>query len=196
MEKRTKSRFSAEQNTPIVLDMPSGSDMSNIGEVLEEKLHHTEALPLEMNNVSDNEEEEADKSETDTEEQTSGTGYNTQGRTYRWRKKHPPTYPTQVYESSFSHVPDNVAQRTPFKYFKQFWDDEITNMLVKQTNFHSVEKSGVNISTDEDGIEKLVAVQMLMSIVTMPRYEMYWSEATRYEPVASKGTKSCENFCI
>ena len=26
---------------------------------------------------------------------------------------------------------------------------------------------------------------MLMSIVKMPRFEMYWSEATRYEPVKS-----------
>ena len=37
----------------------------------------------------------------------------------------------------------------------------------------------------KDEIEKLLAVQMLMSIVKMPRFEMYWSEATRYEPVKS-----------
>ena len=60
-------------------------------------------------------------------------------------------------------------------------------MLVKQTNLlrYSVEKLGVNICTDEHGIEKLLAVQMLMSIVKMPQYQMYWSEATYYEPVAS-----------
>lgn len=45
--------------------------------------------------------------------------------------------------------------------------------------------SGVSINTSKDEIEKLLAVQMLMSIVKMPRYEMYWSEQTRYEPVAS-----------
>ena len=76
MEKRTKIRFSAEQSTQIILDMPSDSDVSNLGEISEEELYHTEALPLEINNVSDNEEEEADESETDTEEQTNGTKYN------------------------------------------------------------------------------------------------------------------------
>ena len=88
-------------------------------------------------------------------------------------------------ENSFSPVPDDVAQWTPLKYFKQFWNDKITNMLVKQTNLHSAEQSGVNINTYKDEIEKHIAVQLLMSIVKMPRYEMYWSEATRYEPVAS-----------
>ena len=58
-------------------------------------------------------------------------------------------------------------------------------MLVKQTNLYSVKKSGVNINTNKDEIENLLGVQMVMSVVKMPRYEMYWSEATRYEPVAS-----------
>ena len=46
MEKRTKIKFSAEQATQIILDMPSDSDMSHLGEVSEEELHHTEDLPL------------------------------------------------------------------------------------------------------------------------------------------------------
>ena len=82
MEKRTKIRFSTEQSTQIILDMPSDSDVSNLGEISEEELYHTEALPLEINNVSDNEEEEADESETDTEEQTNGTKYNIKRRIY------------------------------------------------------------------------------------------------------------------
>ena len=73
----------------------------------------------------------------------------------------------------------------PLKYFKQFWDDEITNMLVKQTNLYSIEKSRVNINTNKDEIENLLAVQMLMSNLKMPRCEMYWSEATRYELAGS-----------
>ena len=45
-------------------------------------------------------------------------------------------------------------------------------MLVKQTNLYRVEKSGMNINTDKDGTEKLLAVQMVMSIVKMQRYKM------------------------
>ena len=88
MRKRTKIRFSVEQATQIILDRPSDPDMTDLGEVSEEEeLHHIEALPFEINSVSDDEEEEVDESETDTEEQTNGTGYNIQGRTYPWRKK-------------------------------------------------------------------------------------------------------------
>ena len=58
-------------------------------------------------------------------------------------------------------------------------------MLVKQTNLYSIEKSRVNINTNKDEIENLLAVQMLMSILKMPRCEMYWSEATRYELAGS-----------
>ena len=101
------------------------------------------------------------------------------------KKKHPPTWPTQVNENSFSPVPDDVAQWIPLKYFKQFWDDEIKNMLVKQINLYSIEKTGVNINTYKDEIEKLLALQMHMSIVKMPPFEMYWREATCYEPFAS-----------
>ena len=121
MEKRTKIRFSAEQATQIILDMLSDSDMSDLGEVSEEEeLHHTDTLSLEINK-----EEEVDEGETDTEEQTNGTGCNIQGRTHRWRKKYPPTCHTQVNENSISPVTDDVAPWTPLKYFKQFWDDEI-----------------------------------------------------------------------
>ena len=101
--------------------MPSDSDMSDLEEVSEEEeLHHTDPLPLEINIVSDNEEEEVDECETDTEVQTNGNGYNIQGRTYQWRKKHPATCPTQVNMNSFSPVPNDVSQWTPLKYFKQF----------------------------------------------------------------------------
>ena len=76
MRKIAKIKFSAEQATKIILDMPSGSDMSDLGDISEEdKLHHTEALPLEIINVFDDEEKEVYESKTDTEEQTNGPGY-------------------------------------------------------------------------------------------------------------------------
>ena len=71
-----KIRYSAEQATKIILDMPSDSDMSDLGDISEEdKLHHTETLPLEIINVFDDEEKEVYESKTDTEEQTNGPWY-------------------------------------------------------------------------------------------------------------------------
>ena len=71
-------------------------------------------------------------------------------------------------------------------------------MVVKQTNFCSVEKSGASINTNKDKIEKFLSIQMLMSIVKMPRYGMYWSQETCYEPISStlslKWYKKYANF--
>ena len=89
-------------------------------------------------------------------------GYSRQVKTYQWQKKHHPTCPTQVNENLFSHVLHDIAEWTPLNYFKQIWKDEIANVLVKQTN---IENSEVDIYTHKDEIEKLVAVQMLISTI-------------------------------
>ena len=95
MDKRTKIRFSAQEATQIILDMLSDSNILDLAEISkEEEIHHTEALSLEVTDVTDDEEEEVDEGKTESEEQTNGTGYNMQGRTYLRRKKHPPTCPT------------------------------------------------------------------------------------------------------
>ena len=76
MGKIAKIRFSAEKATKIIFDMPSDSDMSDLGDISEEdKLHHTETLPLEIINVFDDEEKEVYESKSDTEEQTNGPWY-------------------------------------------------------------------------------------------------------------------------
>ena len=106
-------------------------------------------------------------------------------RVFRWRKAEPPQFHRDVVEDSFSPVPEDFAKWTPLRFFKQFWDDEIMNMVVIQTNLYSVQKSGSSINTTKEDIEQFIGIQMLMSIVKLPRYEMYRSTETRYEPIAS-----------
>lgn len=56
---------------------------------------------------------------------------------------------------------------------------------VKQITLYSVGKSGASINTNKDEIERFCGIQMLMSIVKMPRYDMYWSQEIQYEPISS-----------
>ena len=44
-----------------------------------------------------------------------------------------------------------------------------------------MEKAGESIKTTKEEIERFIGVQILMSIVKLPRYEMYWSLETRAE---------------
>ena len=70
-------------------------------------------------------------------------------------------------------------------YFRKFWNNDITEWLVDQTNLYSMEKTGESFKTNKEGVEKFIGVQVLVSIVKRPRYEMYWSLETSVEQVTS-----------
>ena len=76
-------------------------------------------------------------------------------------------------------------------YFRKFWSDDITERLVDQTNLYSVDKTGESIKITEEEMERFIGIQMLMSIVKLPRYEMYWSLETRVEQVTSLFSSKC-----
>ena len=103
---------------------------------------------------------------------------------YWWRKKEPPVL-NLLEIDPFSQPPENVDKWTPLTYFRKFWSDDITERLVDQTNLYSVEKTGESIKTTKEEMERFIGVQMLMSIVKLPRYEMYWSLETHVEQVTS-----------
>ena len=69
-------------------------------------------------------------------------------------------------------------------------------MIVKQITLYSVEKSGASINTNKSEIERFRDIPILMSIVKMPRYDMYWSQETQYYPVSSASSlKRYKNIC-
>ena len=68
-------------------------------------------------------------------------------------EKRIPHLHTQVAQNSFSPVPDDLIKWTSLKYFKQFWSDEITGLLVNQTNLYSAQKTGISINTNNAEIE-------------------------------------------
>ena len=68
---------------------------------------------------------------------------------------------------------------SPIEYFKIFWDDTITQGLAKETNLYSVQASGKSINTSFHEIEQFLGIQMKMSLVCLPSYDMYWSNEFR-----------------
>ena len=71
------------------------------------------------------------------------------------------------------------------QYFKKFWNDNIIENLDTQTNIYSVQKSGKCIDTNEQEIERFIGIQMLMSIISLPSNELYWSKDFRVDFVAN-----------
>ena len=60
------------------------------------------------------------------------------------------------------------------QYFKKFWSINITENLATQTNIYSVQESGKCTDTNAQEIERFIGIQMLMSIISLPSYELYW----------------------
>ena len=89
-----------------------------------------------------------------------------------------------LFTDNFSLPPVQFDEMTPLNFFKMFWDDSITDILVEQTNLYSVQITGRSIDTNRNEMEQFLGIHMLMSIVNLPSYQMYWANETRYAPVA------------
>ena len=76
---------------------------------------------------------------------------------------------------------------TPIDYIEMFWKDDLNELISEQTNLYSVQQSGKSISTAPKEIEQLIGVQMQMSIIKLPRYDMYWASETKIENIFTSG---------
>ena len=47
-----------------------------------------------------------------------------------------------------------------------------------------MQKDCAAVSTSKGEIEQFIGMQVLMSVVQLPKYEMYWANETRYAPIA------------
>ena len=180
MESRSKDRYNTEEAVQYILEPGSDSELSELSsddECPDEEvsiLHEPEALEEETVNGTGDEKSYANGAEDSPDAET----------VFKWRKKEPAAVDI-TFSGTELTCPDNVNELNPFMYFKMFWEDGITQNIVEQTNLHSVQQTGSSILTTKDEIETFFGLQMKMSIVKMPNYEMYWENQTRYEQVAS-----------
>ena len=91
-------------------------------------------------------------------------------RVYRWRHRD-----IQEVRSNFCTNEQIRDVKEPLEYFKDFWTDELTNLVVEQTNLYSVQQSGANVNTSKDEMEKFFGMHVKMGIVKLPTYVSYWS---------------------
>lgn len=91
---------------------------------------------------------------------------------YNWRKKETPTSMIN-HSNNFSLAPDDFDALSPADYFAKFFDDKIFRKLVEETNLYSVQKCGSNINTNLKEMQQFFGMNMLMSVVKMPKFELY-----------------------
>jgi len=65
----------------------------------------------------------------------------------RWRHVAPPSATVEFTGAEFSVPPDNFDSLSPHDIFSTFWSNEITQLIVEQTNLYSVLKNGQSVKT-------------------------------------------------
>ena len=65
-----------------------------------------------------------------------------------------------------------------YTYLKMFWKYELNTLISEQINLYSVFKTSKSINTNTQKILQLIGLQMLMSILNLPAYNMYWVNNT------------------
>ena len=71
------------------------------------------------------------------------------------------------------------------QYLKKFWSNNITENLFTQTNIYLVQRFGKCIDRNALEIERFICIQMLMSIISLPSYELYWSKDLHVDFIAN-----------
>ncbi len=84
----------------------------------------------------------ADKYNPGCENEATETTTKRKARQYRWRKKEPRVVDTEFKGAGFSKREHYVEETSPLSYFKLFWDDNMVENLVEQTNLYSVQQEG------------------------------------------------------
>ncbi|CAB4019574.1 Hypothetical predicted protein [Paramuricea clavata] len=105
-----------------------------------------------------------------------------QKKSFRWRKKDMPQS-----DGSFDLKEDDIEEpKSPLEYFRQFWPDEINNLIVEQTNLYSTQKTDTSINTNKKETEQLIRMHLKMCIIQLPSYKLYWSQKMRYPAIADQ----------
>lgn len=97
------------------------------------------------------------------------------------RKKDLPVF-EKHHEEVFTDRENEV--NIPYKYFKQFFTDDLLRLFVDNTNLYSTQKSGKSINTNIDEMSTFIGMEVMMGLVKQPTFSDYWSNAMCYPAIA------------
>jgi len=85
---------------------------------------------------------------------------------------------------SLQYVFDS-EEHSPLQYFKRYFDTDIIEIIVDQTNLSSAQQTTLSVNTNVNEIEQFCGALLYMGIVSMPSYTDFWAQTTNCEKVTS-----------
>ncbi|XP_051948067.1 piggyBac transposable element-derived protein 2-like [Xyrauchen texanus] len=82
-------------------------------------------------------------------------------------------------------LPDSDTIKQPVDYFRQFFDTELLDLIVNQSNLYSTQENPNRaLKLDQKELEQFIGTVLYMSVIRLPHSRIYWSNAFRVEQVA------------
>ncbi|KAK2711212.1 hypothetical protein QYM36_012403 [Artemia franciscana] len=75
---------------------------------------------------------------------------------------------------------------TPLKYFQTFFDDELLELIVEQSNLFALQTEGCNLCLTVEQLKVFMSIILLLGVIRVPYYRMHWEAASRYPQIAEK----------
>lgn len=100
---------------------------------------------------------------------------------FRWRREKF-TYEVQLPPGEESTASEDGV---PLNYFRKFFTEELTDMIVTETNRYSAQRNGESGTrvTSRD-IKDFLSIEISMGVIKLGGWKKYWSEETRVPRVA------------
>ncbi|XP_047239310.1 piggyBac transposable element-derived protein 2-like [Girardinichthys multiradiatus] len=90
-------------------------------------------------------------------------------------------------------LPSAEETREPIQYFRDFFDVDLLNTIVQQSNLYCAQESTYSrysgLKLDRNELEQFIGTLVYMSVVHLPTSRMYWSSECRVEQVADVMTR-------
>ena len=109
-------------------------------------------------------------------------------RQYRWCAKNIKDLNENTVFIDEDSPPSDVFEcSTPLSYFKMFFDENMLDHTVLQTNIYSTQ-CNINkcvIGIDKAELERFLGISLTRPVISAPYYRFYWALETRYELITS-----------
>ncbi len=173
MAAKDKDKF----NVVDVLSMVMSGDNSDLSsdEGDEDDLYQPEG----QNNLEDDDRGEGENDHNSDEGESKQEGSDCSNHVFRWRKRDIP-----FEAANFVMEKEGTEELSAVDHFKLFWNDKLRDLVVEETNLYSVQKSWASVNTSPTEIEQFIVMHMKMGIISLPSYNLYWSNELQYPSIA------------
>lgn len=81
-------------------------------------------------------------------------------------------------------LPDATTIKTALEYFKHFFDDDLLQMIVDESNLYATQERGSSLNLTVEELEQFIGTVLYSTIFHLPRARMYWKRSCWVQQIA------------